>query len=230
VRRSKLALGAILVVAAAIAVTLALGCCAMAKSSSAFKVAFIYVGPHNDGGWSQAHDAGRLYVQRKLGSKVQTTYKENIAVGTQFDQTVSSLRAQGYKMIFATSYGYVTPAIAAKYPDVTFEQATGTYLAKNVSEYYGTGEDTVYLSGMAAGVMRLRPAAVVVRADVDERHLECRVALGVGGTAEREHRCDHRQNDQDRAERELAFPHRFLSLEPVLPGGESNLSDLPAGF
>jgi basic membrane protein A len=151
VRRNKLALGAVLVVLAVVAAVLALGSSANAKSSSAFKVAFIYVGPHNDGGWSQAHEAGRLYVNKMLGSKVQTTYKENIAVGTQFDQTVSSLRAQGYKMIFATSYGYVTPAVAAKYPDVTFEQATGTYLAKNVSEYYGTGEDTVYLSGMAAG-------------------------------------------------------------------------------
>ena len=43
-----------------------------------FKVAWIYPGPHNDGGWSQAHDAGRLYVQKMLGSKVQTTYKENV--------------------------------------------------------------------------------------------------------------------------------------------------------
>ena len=43
------------------------------------KAAWIYVGPHNDGGWSQAHDNGRLYVQKMLGSKVQTTYKENIA-------------------------------------------------------------------------------------------------------------------------------------------------------
>jgi basic membrane protein A and related proteins len=152
VRRSKFALGAILAVlvaVASVAAVLAVG--ASAKSSSAFKVAFIYVGPHNDGGWSQAHDAGRLYVQKALGSKVQTTYKENIAVGTQFDQTVSSLRAQGYKMIFATSYGFVTPAVAAKYPDVKFEQATGTLIAKNVSEYFGSAEDTVYLSGMAAG-------------------------------------------------------------------------------
>ena len=151
-RRRKLALGAILAVLAvvtAVAAVLAVG--ASAKSSGTFKAAWIYVGPHNDGGWSQAHDAGRLYVQKALGSKVQTTYKENIAVGTQFDQTVSSLRAQGYKLIFATSYGYVTPAVAAKYPDVRFEQATGTMVAKNVSEYFGAAEDTVYLSGMAAG-------------------------------------------------------------------------------
>lgn len=151
-RRSKFALGAILVVVAAVAAVLALGTSAgSAKSTGAFKVAWIYVGPHNDGGWSQAHDDGRLFVQKSLGSKVQTTYKENIAVGTQFDQTVSSLRAQGYKMIFATSYGYITPAVAAKYPDVKFEQATGTLVSKNVSEYFGAAEDTVYLSGIAAG-------------------------------------------------------------------------------
>jgi basic membrane protein A and related proteins len=119
--------------------------------ASPFKVAWIYVGPHQDGGWSQAHDKGRLYVQNKLGSKVQTTYKENIAVGAQFAQTVQSLTAQGYKLIFATSYGYVTPQIAQKYPNVLFEQATGTYQAKNVSEYFGAAEDTVFLSGMAAG-------------------------------------------------------------------------------
>ena len=97
-----------------------------AQAAAPYKVAWIYVGPHNDGGWSQAHDDGRLYVQKALGSKVQTTYKENIAVGAQFNQTVASLVAQGYKMIFATSYGYMTPAIAAKYPNVLFEQATGT--------------------------------------------------------------------------------------------------------
>ncbi len=77
--------------------------------------------------------------------------KENIAVGAQFNQTVASLVAQGYKLIFATSYGYITPQLAAKYPDVDFEQATGTYVSKNVAEYFGAAEDTVYLSGMAAG-------------------------------------------------------------------------------
>jgi basic membrane protein A len=150
--KRKLALAAILFVILAAAAALAVGTSpSSAKSTAAFKAAWIYVGPHNDGGWSQAHDQGRLYVQKTLGSKVQTTYKENIAVGTQFDQTVSSLRAQGYKLIFATSYGYVTPAVAAKYPDVMFEQATGTLVSKNVSEYFGAAEDTVYLSGMAAG-------------------------------------------------------------------------------
>lgn len=120
-------------------------------STAPYKVAWIYVGPHNDGGWSQAHEEGRQYVQKTLGSKIKTTYKENIAVGTQFQQTVASLVAQGYKMIFATSYGYVTKAIAQKYPNVIFEQATGTLVTKNVGEFFGAAEDTIFLSGMAAG-------------------------------------------------------------------------------
>jgi basic membrane protein A and related proteins len=151
-RKRKHALAALVVAIAATAVALAAGVGAgSAKPSAAFKVAWIYVGPHNDGGWSQAHDAGRLYVQKALGSKVQTTYKENIAVGAQLQQTVASLVNQGYKMIFGTSYGYFDKALAAKYPQVDFEQATGTDTAKNLSEYFGAAEDTVFLSGMAAG-------------------------------------------------------------------------------
>ena len=136
---------------AVLALSAATGSARTERQSAAFKVAWIYVGPHNDHGWSQAHDAGRLYVQKKLGSKVQTTYKQNIAVGPQLQQTVASLVRDGYKMIFGTSYGYFTKNLAAKYPQVLFEQATGTDQAKNLAEYFGAAEDTIFLSGMAAG-------------------------------------------------------------------------------
>jgi basic membrane protein A and related proteins len=149
-KRTKIALAAGLLATAAV-VALVAATAGSAKRSDVFKVAWIYVGPHNDGGWSQAHDAGRLYVQKALGSKVQTTYKENIAVGPQLQQTVQSLVQQGYKMIFGTSYGFFDKKLAAQYPNVLFEQATGTDTAKNLSEYFGAAEDTVFLSGMAAG-------------------------------------------------------------------------------
>jgi len=118
-----------------------------------FKAAFIYVGPHNDGGWSQAHDAGRLYVQKHLGSKVLTTYKENVPEGPAVSQVIDSLVRDGNKIIFATSFGFqgAMAQAAKKYPDVKFEMATGTAQSKNMSEYFGAGEDAIYLSGMAAG-------------------------------------------------------------------------------
>jgi basic membrane protein A len=153
-KRKRIACAALGLAASVIVALAAATAGSAGRSAAPFKVAWIYVGPHNDGGWSQAHDEGRQYVQRMLGSKVQTTYKENIAccgVGSQFDQTVGSLVQQGYKLIFATSYGYVTPQLAAKYPNTLFEQATGTYVGKNVSEYFGAAEDTIFLSGIAAG-------------------------------------------------------------------------------
>ena len=124
-RGRRFARGALALAVAALALVVS-GAGSAKHAATPYKVAWIYVGPHNDGGWSQAHVDGMNYVQKMLGSKVQTTYKENIAVGAQFAQTVQSLVAQGYKMIFATSYGYVTKAFAAKYPNVLFEQATGT--------------------------------------------------------------------------------------------------------
>jgi basic membrane protein A len=135
---------------AAVVLMVGIGSGSAAKNSP-YKVAWIYVGPHNDHGWSQAHDAGRLYVQHALGSKVQTTYKENVANGPPLEQTVASLVQQGYKMIFGTSFGFFSKQLAAKYPDVLFEQATGTDQSKNLAEYFGRAEDTIYLSGMAAG-------------------------------------------------------------------------------
>ncbi len=121
--------------------------------SAPFKAAWIYVGPHADGGWSQAHDNGRLYVQKQLGSKVKTTYKELVPEGPQAAQVIESLIRDGNKIIFATSFGYQSSMAAAakKHPDVKFEMATGTTVLPNMAEYFGAGEDTIYLSGMAAG-------------------------------------------------------------------------------
>jgi len=154
VTHRKLALGAILLALAAMAVVLAVGTSSgSAKPNAAFKAAWIYVGPHNDGGWSQAHDAGRLAVQKALGSKVQTTYKENVPEGPQVSQVIESLIRDGNKIIFATSFGF-QPAMAAaakKHPDIKFEMATGNITSKNMAEYFGAGEDAIYLSGMAAG-------------------------------------------------------------------------------
>ncbi|MDX6425711.1 MAG: basic rane protein [Gaiellaceae bacterium] len=152
--KTKLALAAILVVIAAAAVALAVGTApGSAKSSAAFKAAWIYVGPHKDGGWSQAHDQGRLAVQKALGSKVVTTYKENIPEGPQVAQVIESLIRDGNKIIFATSFGYQPAMVLAakKHPDVYFEMATGYLSSKNMADYYGAGEDAIYLSGIAAG-------------------------------------------------------------------------------
>ena len=150
--RRKSALGALVLALAASGLVLVAAGSAKPDQDT-FKAAWIYVGPHNDGGWSQAHDAGRLKVQKALGSKIKTTYKENVPEGPQVAQVIESLIRDGNKMIFATSFGFQTAMVAAakKHPDVYFEMATGTAQSKNMAEYFGASEDAIYLSGMAAG-------------------------------------------------------------------------------
>jgi len=151
--RRKLAPAALLVTLAAVVAALVAAGTGSAQKQDTFKAAWIYVGPHNDAGWSQAHDEGRAYVQKMLGSKVETTYKENVPEGPQVAQVIEQLIRDGNKIIFATSFGFQTAMAdaAKKHPDVKFEMATGTTVLPNMAEYYGAGEDSIYLSGMAAG-------------------------------------------------------------------------------
>src|SRR3954465_7693923 len=142
-RNRRRALGALL--AACVIGGGAVAATAVAKpvrKADVFKAAWIYVGPHNDGGWSQAHDQGRLAVQKALGDKVQTTFKENVPEGPQVSQVIDSLARDGNTIIFATSFGFqgAMKAAAAKYPNVKFEMATGTAMSKNMAEDFGAGE------------------------------------------------------------------------------------------
>jgi basic membrane protein A len=123
------------------------------SSAQPFKVAWIYVGSPNDAGWTAANDAGRKYVVAQLGSKVVTTYKENVPEGPQATQVIENLVRAGNKLIFATSFGFQPSMVkeAKLHPDVKFEQATGSAVGPNLAEYYGAGEDGIYLAGMAAG-------------------------------------------------------------------------------
>ena len=152
-RRRVIGAGLVL---ALLAVGLVLTTAGSAKPEQApLKIAWMYPGPHNDGGWSQAHERGRLLVQKTFGDKVETTYKENIFSNAQAPQIVAGLAREGYTMLFGCTFGMfengVNGQLYSKYPDIKFEQATGLQIKQNQSEYFGAGEDTIYLSGMAAG-------------------------------------------------------------------------------
>jgi len=124
-----------------------------APADGPLKAAWIYVGPTQDGGWTQAHDEARLAVQEHFGDAIETTYKENVPEGPQVAQTVEDLIADGNTVIFGTSFGFQDQImeVAAAHPEVCFEFATGYKSAANVSQFYGAAEDTDFLAGMAAG-------------------------------------------------------------------------------
>src|SRR5207237_1324339 len=102
---------------------------------------------------AQAQAQGHLCEPKPAGSKVKTTCNELVTEAPQTCQVIESLVRDGNKIIFATSFGFQNCMVseAKKHPDVKFEQATGTAQSKNLAEYFGAGEDAIYLSGMAAG-------------------------------------------------------------------------------
>lgn len=124
------------------------------KDSAAekLKVAFIYVGPVGDGGWSYSHDLGRQYLEKEMPD-IETTYIESVPEGADTERVLTELAEKGNKVIFATSFGYMDPVIkvAQKYPDVKFIHCSGYKTADNVATYFGRMYQARYLTGIVAG-------------------------------------------------------------------------------
>ena len=139
---------------AAGAVALAAVLATSAYAADKLKVAFIYVGPIGDFGYNYQHNAGRLQIDKELGDKVETTYLDNVAEADS-DRTIEQLVRAGNKLIFATSFGFMEPVlkVAAKYPNVYFEHATGYKRSKNVSTYSAKFHEGRYVQGVIAGKM-----------------------------------------------------------------------------
>ncbi|BBJ27253.1 BMP family ABC transporter substrate-binding protein [Athalassotoga saccharophila] len=120
------------------------------------KIAFIFVGPINDNGWTQAHyDGGVLAIQKAFGNQVQIKYIENVPEGSQSLSVLRALASQGYKLIYATSFGYMDQVIQAakEFPNTIFEMCSGYATSTNLGEYFGAMEEARYLSGLIAGSM-----------------------------------------------------------------------------
>ena len=119
------------------------------------KVGFIYVGPVGDAGWTYAHDQGRKALEKEFGSKVKTTYVENVAEGADTERVLRQLVADGNKVIFTTSFGFMnaTVKVAQSTPNVIFEHATGYKTAKNLGVYEARFYEGAYLLGVVAGKM-----------------------------------------------------------------------------
>jgi basic membrane protein A len=125
----------------------------MVAEGEPMKIAFVYVGPVGDLGWSYAHDQGRLALADL--PYAETAYSELVAEGPDAERVIRDYAQKGYDIIFATSFGYMDSviAVAEEYPDVLFEHATGYKMAENVSIYDGRGYEGWYLAGIAAGRM-----------------------------------------------------------------------------
>jgi basic membrane protein A and related proteins len=126
---------------------------APAHAAEALKVGFVYVSPIGQAGWTYQHEQGRLALERALGAQVRTSFVEAVPEGADAERVMRDLARQGHRVIFATSFGYLEPAlrVAAEFPDVKFEHAGGWKTAPNLSTYNGRFYEGRWLAGWLAG-------------------------------------------------------------------------------
>jgi basic membrane protein A len=132
-----------------------LAAAAAAPAKPPLKVAFVYVSPVGTAGWTYQHNMGRLGMEHKLGDAVKTAVIENVAEGADAERVMRDLAAQGNQLIFATSFGYLAPAlrVAQEFPGVAFEHMGGYKTSANVNTYNARFYEGRYLAGMVAGKM-----------------------------------------------------------------------------
>ena len=119
------------------------------------KIAFAYVGPVGDGGWSFAHDNGRKAIEKEFGDKVVTSFVESVPESADAERVLRDMASQGNKLIFGTTFGCMESIqkIAPDFPDVKFEHATGYKTAANVRTYDSRTYEGAYMAGIIAGAM-----------------------------------------------------------------------------
>ena len=128
---------------------------ALPAMAGPIKVAFVYVSPVGDVGWSYSHDEGRRYLEKQYGQNIETKVVENVPEGREAREVLEKLAEEGNDIIFTTSWGYMVPSqrAASMYPAVKFEHATGLRRGDNLSTYATRAYEARYLSGVIAGRM-----------------------------------------------------------------------------
>ena len=128
---------------------------APAPAPQKLKVAFAYVGPVGDGGWTFAHDNARKAVQQEFGDKIETSFVEKVPESADAERVMRDMVGQGNKLIFGTTFGYMEPMlkVAADNKDVKFEHATGYKTSENLRTYDSRTYEGAYMAGVIAGGM-----------------------------------------------------------------------------
>ena len=125
------------------------------EMAAPLKVAFVYVAPIGDLGWTYAHDEGRLYLEENLEGGAETAFIENVPEGPDAERVIRDFAQKGYDLVITTSFGYMDPTltVAQEFPDAHFVHVSGYKTADNMSTLFGRMYQPRYLSGLVAGSM-----------------------------------------------------------------------------
>ena len=141
------------------------------------KVAFVYVGPIGDHGWTYQHNEGRKAVE---AAGYETTYVESVPEGADAERVIRQLATSGHDIVFTTSFGYMDPTlkVAKEFPDIKFEHATGYKRNDNMATYGGRFYEGRHVAGkIAAELTKTKKIGYIASFPIPE------VVRGINATA-----------------------------------------------
>ncbi len=149
------------------------------------KAGFVYVGDVGDFGWTNAHDAGRQYAEKKL-PWLETVYVESVSEADSIRIIDRLIQQEKCDVVFTTSFGYMDDTIKAgkRYPKNHFMHCSGFKQIENVGTYFADLYQIYYLNGLMAGALSKTDKIGYVGAfPISEvvRHIDA-FALGVKAT------------------------------------------------
>ena len=114
-------------------------------------VAFVYVGPVGDHGWTKAHDVGREYLEAHLDG-VQTRYQPSVKPADAVE-VMETFVSEGDNVVITTSFDFLsaTQTAANDHADVHFLNCSGFVSTDNLGSYFGRMYQVWYLAGIVAG-------------------------------------------------------------------------------
>ncbi len=116
-------------------------------------IAFGYVGPVSDEGWTWSHEQGRLAVEAAF-PKIKTMKVESIPFSANATRTFKRFVSDGATLVIATtSWGDLFEDVAKRTPDVAFLECGALNQSSNLGSFYIAHWYPSYVTGVAAGLM-----------------------------------------------------------------------------
>ena len=178
-----------------------------AQSHPPLKVAFVYVTPIGEAGWTYQHNLGRLAMEKALGDQVRTTVVEGVAEGPDSERVIRDLASQGNTLIFAASSHNIT-ALLSERP--AYDPIKDFTAVANVGMQSYVLMTSAEVPARSVGELIAHAKFESARDDGDIFSLWMKMR---GDACNEE--CTHRNDAQDDQERNQPLPPRGILAENV---------------
>ena len=119
------------------------------------KITFINGKSPETSGWTYAHELGRMHLEEKFGSRVQTEVINNVSDDGTAEQIISDAVNSGSNLIFTTTPLLLAPSlkVAIENPKAIILNCSVNISHRYVRTYYSRLYEAKFLTGMIAGAL-----------------------------------------------------------------------------